>query len=101
MRKLLVVLLCAGTLAACSTSKEPQPAAPQNPTLAISDCSEAKQFVKNNNTKIAQAFATRDATAIGTLELQNRDVVHEHMGCFPKIKKQIETWKKLHKNGDM
>lgn len=93
MHKLLISLLGAGILAACSSTNPPS-----QPQMASGDCSNVKAQVKTNHAKIAHAFAHRDANTIGTLELQNRDIVHANMKCFPNLEKQIKYWQNVHKN---
>lgn len=94
MKKLLLIMLGAGMLAACSSTDQPQP----NSNQVYTDCKEAKALVKSNNQKINLAFANRDANSIGTYELENRDIVHANMACFPNVKKQIEYWEKMRKD---
>lgn len=94
MRKLLVILLGAGALAACSSTNTPQPQS----NVVYNNCSDAKAQVRSNHEQISQAFAHRDADTIGTLELQNWDIVHANMKCFPNVQKQMKYWEKMHKD---
>ncbi len=94
MRKLLVIMMGALALTACSTEQAPKPGS----VIILDNCSDTKALVKSNNEKISQAFINNDANAIGTLELQNRAIVHAAPACFPKLQQQIKYWKQLHKD---
>jgi len=89
MKKLLVSILLAFALAACSSNKAPE----------LETCQDARDLVKKNHHKIRKAFANNDANTIGKLELQNRDIIRENMECFPKAEEYKKHWERMH--GDM
>lgn len=97
MKKVLISLLFASSLIACSTFNEETP--PQQRTVVVvSGCDDIRDLVENNHQNIKKAFANNDANTIGKLELENRAIIKSNMECFPKMKERMAEWEKMNKD---